>query len=55
MQKVDLQGYEGNPLELISGNGAYFQDEILPKYHVVFVKKLLNQLYFGKITVNMEK
>ena len=55
VQKVDLQGYEGNPLELISGNGAYFQDEILPKYHVVFVKKLLNQLYFGKITVNMEK
>ena len=55
VQKVDLQGYEGEPLELISGNGAYFQDEILPKYHVVFVKKLLNQLYFGKITVNMEK
>ena len=55
VQKVDLQGYEGEPLELISGNGAYFQSEILPKYHVVFVKKLLNQLYFGKITVNMEK
>lgn len=55
VQKVDLQGYEGNPLELISGNGAYFQDTILPKYHVNFAKKLLNKLNFGKITVNLEK
>ena len=55
VQKVDLQGYEGNPLELISGNGAYFQNTILPKHHVNFAKKLLNELYFGKITVNMEK
>ena len=55
VQKVDLHGYEGNPLELISGNGAYFQDTILPKHHVKFAKKLLNELHFGKITVNMEK
>ncbi|MBU5430680.1 hypothetical protein KQI22_11505 [Kineothrix sp. MSJ-39] len=55
VQKVDLQGYEGAPSELISGNGAYFQKEILPKHHVVFAKKLLNELYFGKITVNSGK
>lgn len=55
VQKADLNGYEGSPLELISGNGAYFQNEILPEHQVVFVKKLLNQLYFGKITVNMGK
>ena len=55
VQKVDLQGYEGEPWELISGNGAYFQDEILPKYYVNFAKKLLNELHFGKITVNMKK
>ena len=55
VQKANLNGYEGSPLELISGNGAYFQNEILPEHQVVFVKKLLNQLYFGKITVNMGK
>lgn len=55
VQKVDLHGYEGNPLELISGNGAYFQDTILPKHHVKFAKKLLNELHFGKITVNLKK
>lgn len=55
VQKADLNGYEGSPLELISGNGAYFQNEILPEHQAVFVKKLLNQLYFGKITVNMGK
>ena len=55
VQKVDLQGYEGEPLELISGNGAYFQNEILPKYHVDFAKEVLNELFFGKITVNLGK
>lgn len=55
VQTIDLRDYEGNPSELISGNGAYFQNEILPKYHVDFAKKLLNELLFGKITVNMEK
>ena len=54
VQHVDLQGYEGAPLELISGNGAYFQDTILPKYRVNFAKKLLRELHFGKITVNFE-
>lgn len=54
VQQADLQGYEGAPAELISGNGAYFQREILPKYHVKFAKKLLRELYFGKITLNIE-
>lgn len=54
VQHVDLQGYEGAPLELISGNGAYFQDAVLPKYRVNFAKKLLRELHFGKITVNFE-
>lgn len=56
VQKVDLQGYEGEPLELISGNGAYFQDEILAKISCRICQKTTKSIVFWQnYHVNMEK
>jgi len=54
LETVDFSSYEDDPNTLLSGNGDYFQDVILPDHTVTENSKILDNLYFGKITVNYE-
>lgn len=52
LQTVDFSAYEDDPNTLLSGNGDYFQDVILPEYTVTENDKVLDNITLGKITVN---
>lgn len=54
LDTVDFSAYDDDPNTLLSGNGDYFQDVILPEHTVTENNKILDNIYFGKITVNYE-
>ncbi|MBR4759297.1 MAG: hypothetical protein IK078_04020 [Lachnospiraceae bacterium] len=52
-READLSGYSGNAAELLSGGGDYFEKELLTKYPMKKNEKLIEQLKFGRISVNV--
>ena len=51
---VDFSEYDEDPYKLINWDGAYYQEEILPKHSVQINDELLGKITFGKITVNYQ-
>ena len=51
---VDLSDYDGDVEQLFSWEGEYYINEILPNHNIVINEKLLDNLSFGKITVNKQ-
>lgn len=49
---TDFSGYEDEPGVLLSGDGDYFQNVILPRHEVVINEKLMKHIKLGRITVN---
>ena len=49
---ADLTGYSGKVTELLSGGGEYFNDKLLTRYEVKQNRELIDELPFGRITVN---
>ncbi|WP_155828733.1 hypothetical protein [Butyrivibrio sp. XPD2006] len=50
----DFSKYSEEPEKLVNWDGAYYQEEILPKHTVVTNKKVLDKITLGKITVNYQ-
>ena len=51
---VDFSEYDEDPYKLVNWDGAYYQEEILPKHSVQINDELLGKITFGKITVNYQ-
>ena len=51
---VDFSEYDEDPYKLVNWDGAYYQEEILPKHSVQINDDLLGKIAFGKITVNYQ-
>ena len=51
---IDFSEYDEDPYKLINWDGAYYQEEILPKHSVQINDELLGKITFGKITVNYQ-
>ncbi len=49
---IDFSGYEDDLGSLLSGDGDYFQNVILPQHNVVINEKLMKNIKIGRITVN---
>ena len=50
--REDVSGYGGTPAEVLSYDGAYYRQVILPKHTVEYHEDLIDHLRFGTITVN---
>ena len=50
--KADLTGYSGDVTQLMSGGGDYFKDKLQSRYEVKLNEELIEELSFGRITVN---
>ncbi|MCR5417567.1 MAG: hypothetical protein K6E84_01465 [Lachnospiraceae bacterium] len=50
--KADLTGYSGDVTQLLSGGGEYFKDKLQSRYDVKLNEELIEELSFGRITVN---
>ena len=49
---VDLTGYSGDVTSLLSAGGKYFDEQLLTRYEVKQNRELLEEISFGRITVN---
>lgn len=52
VKNINFDGYAGYREELISANGDYYEEHILPEHEVVVNGYIKNALKFGRITVN---
>ncbi|MBQ4416982.1 MAG: hypothetical protein II868_04740, partial [Butyrivibrio sp.] len=50
--REDVSGYGGTPAEVLSFDGAYYQQVIMPKHTIEYNEDLIDHLRFGTITVN---
>ena len=53
-KEIDMSAYSDDPAKLVNWDGAYYQNEILPRHSVKTNDKVLDKITLGKITVNME-
>ncbi len=54
-KEADLSGYSGDVAQLLSGGGEYFEKELLSKYPMKKNEKLIEQMRFGRISINTEQ
>ena len=47
-----VDGYSGDVTQLMSGGGDYFKDKLQSRYEVKLNEELIEELSFGRITVN---
>lgn len=52
--KTDLRGYGGTPEQVLSYDGKYFLEEILPQHEVVYNEELIEHVRMGTVTVNQQ-
>jgi hypothetical protein len=53
-ESESFEGYSGDPEKLLNWDGAYYQENILPKHIVKNNEKILDKITLGKITVNYQ-
>lgn len=53
-QTEDFSAFDQPPADLLNWDGVYYQGNILPEHDVKENHKILDNLVFGKITVNYE-
>ena len=53
-KNADLSGYNEEPTKLLNWDGDYYKDVIYPEHDIKENDKLLDNITFGKITVNNE-
>ncbi len=53
-EDVDFTGYSGYREELVSYDGEYYKNEILPKHDIEYNKAIVKELSLGRITTGHE-
>lgn len=54
IRDLDFTGYAGNPQQLISYDGDYYQKEILPHHTVRYHNSCKNQIEIGQVTLGLD-